>query len=96
MSFREKGTWAVVMIVATSFGAYLATVVGGPAPDGAGPWQPLALGVVSLIVLLVTAHAVLAARMPGGSARDDVDRQINHEVRPRVPTTQPGDTGELL
>lgn len=81
MSWKEKSAWVVVAGLSVTYGAYFVMILNGTASDPAALWQPLAVMVVSLVVLLATGHAVLAAREPKRAARHATDRRIDRDAR---------------
>lgn len=81
MSFQEKSNLAMAAIVSFVYGGYFVTVLGWAADDPVTEvaWKPLFLGtVISLIVLAIAAHVVIAIMRPGeAGAFDERDRIVD-------------------
>ena len=81
MSFQEKSNLAMAAIVSFVYGGYFVTVLGWASNDPVSEiaWKPLFVGtVISLIVLAIAAHVVIAVIRPDDAgAFDERDRIVD-------------------
>lgn len=81
MSFQEKSTWVMLVIVALVYGTYFAIVFGDLDTDDVATvdYQGLMLAtVIVLVILAIVAHIVIAAADPrDADTSDERDKEIN-------------------
>lgn len=81
MSFQEKSTWIMMVIMLAVYGWYFAVVFGQVAEADLGQiaYQGLMLAtVLALVVLAAVSHIMVAVADPKGADKADVrDREIN-------------------
>lgn len=81
VSFQEKSTWIMALVVAGVYAWYfvtLARLVGSDAVTEIGYQGMMLVTVIVLVVLAVVGHVVIAVADPKGSDQNDErDRSIN-------------------